>query len=190
MSHYLLENPWPIGIISGTLGLLLVIGFVRTGETRLLLGCLAALALAALVFSLDALITTPAEHGEMVVSELVDAAEAGDVDEMLQQISSEASLHLGSVTRPGRPFAALKESFATLSGRNRITENWVIRLSGKSDGLGGALVSLSCRTSTSGSYGLVPTTWLFEVDPDGKGGWEITRIVFESLMGRVPERAL
>ena len=190
MSHYLLENPWPIGIISGTLGLILIISFVRTGETRLLLGCLAALALAVLVVSLDALITTPAEHGETLVSELVDAAEAGDVEGMLRHISPEASLHLGSVTRPGRPFAALKESFETLSGRNRITENWVIRLSGESDGLGGALVFLSCRTSTSGSYGLVPTTWFFEIGPDGNGGWQITRIVFESLMGRAPERAL
>lgn len=190
LSHYLLENPWPIGIISGMLGLILFISFVRTGETRLLLGSLTAVTLAGLVFCLDALIKTPAEHGEGLVSALVEAAEAGDVESMLQQVSPAASLHLGSVTRPGRPFSALQESFETLAGRNRITENWVIRLSGESDGIGGATVFLSCRTSTSSSYGLVPTTWSFEIIPDGKGGWEITRIVFESLMGRAPERGL
>jgi len=190
MSHYFLENPWPIGIISGALGLILIIGFLRTGESRVLIASLAAVGLAGLVFALDALVTTSGEHGERVVSELVDAAEAGDVEGMLQRVSSEASLHLGSVTRPGRPFSAVEESFKTLSGRNRITENWVIRLRGESNGTGGALVFLSCRTSTSGSYGLVPTTWSFEVDEDEQGRWEITRIIFESLMGREPERAL
>ena len=190
MTHYFLENPWPIGIISGAVGLILIIGFLRTGESRVLIASLVAVGLACLVFALDALVTTSAEHGERVVSELVDAAEAGDVEGMLQRVSPEASLHLGSVTRPGRPFSAVEESFRTLSGRNRITENWVIRLRGESNGTGGALVFLSCRTSTSGSYGLVPTTWSFEVEEDAQGRWGITRIIFESLMGREPERAL
>ena len=77
MSHYFLENPWPVGIISVAIGLILIITFLRTGESRVLLASLAAIVLAALVFGLDALVTTPGEHGERVVSELVDAAEAG-----------------------------------------------------------------------------------------------------------------
>ena len=190
MSHYFLENPWPVGIISVAIGLILIITFLRTGESRALLASLAAIVLATVVFGLDALVTTPGEHGERVVSELVDAAEAGDVEGMLRRVSPGASLHLGSVTRPGRPFSALQESFATLAGRNRITENWVIRLRGESDDKGGAVVFLSCRTSTSSSYGLVPSTWSFELDEQDDGRWEITRIIFESLMGREPERAL
>ena len=89
-----------------------------------------------------------------------------------------------------KSFSALQESFATLAGRNRITENWVIRLRGESDDRGGAVVFLSCRTSTTSSYGLVPSTWSFEIDEQDDGRWEITRIIFESLMGREPERAL
>ena len=190
MSHYLLENPWPVGIVSGTVGVFLLLSFFRTGETRLLLASLVAIFIAGLVFCLDALITTPAEHGQRVVSELVDAAEIGDVEGMLERIAPNASLHLGSVTSPGRPFSALEESFQTLSGRNRITENWVVRLDGESDGAGGALVFLSCRTATGNSYGLVPTTWSFEIEPDDTGEWMIRRVVFKSLMGRIPERAL
>lgn len=190
MSHYLLENPWPIGIVSGSLALLLILSFLRTGEARVLIASVAAVAIAALVFGLDTLVTTPGEHGERVVSELVDSAEEGDVEGMLRHVAPTASLHLGSVTRPGRSFSALEDSFSTLSGRNRITENWVIRLAGESDGGDGARVFLSCRTSTDGSYGLVPTTWTFEVQPTEEGEWKITRIIFESLMGREPERAL
>ena len=190
MSHYFLENPWPVGIVSSAIGLILIIGFLRTGESRVLMASLAAILLGAVAFGLDALVTTPGEHGERVVSGLVEAAEAGDVEDMLRRVSPAASLHLGSVTRPGRPFSALQESFSTLAGRNRITENWVIRLRGESDGRGGAVVFLSCRTSTSSSYGLVPSTWSFEVEENDDGDWTITRIIFESLMGREPERAL
>ena len=44
MQTYFTENPWPVGLVSGTLLLIFVVLFLRSGEVRTLVAALVALA--------------------------------------------------------------------------------------------------------------------------------------------------
>ena len=190
MQSYLTENPWPIGLVSGALLLIFIALFLRSGELRTLVAALIALACLSGVLLLDFLITTPAEHGETVVRAMVSSAEAGDPDGLLEHLSNEASLHMGDVRKPGRSFSDLKRSLMTLERANRITDNWVTRLDGVTMAADRAEVSLACITTTTSSYGSVPTTWMFELEKQSDGRWLVTRVVFESIMGETPARPI
>ena len=190
MQTYFLENPWPIGLVSGSLTLILLIAFLRQGDGRLGLAALGALVVTGGVFGLDFVVTTPAEHGERVVGLMVESAEEGDPDAVLVHVAPNASLHLGDIRRPGRSFKELERSLRSLERANRITDNWVTRLSGENLGEDRALVSLACITTTTSSYGSVPTTWSFELERGDDGTWKVTRVVFESLMGKPPSRPI
>lgn len=190
MQTYFTENPWPIGLVSGVLLLIFIVLFLRSGEVRTLVAALVAFALLSGVLLLDYLITTPAEHGETVVRSMVRSAEAGEPDELIEQLSKNASLHMGDVRKPGRSFADLERSLRTLERANRITDNWVTRLEGMTVAADRAEVSLACITTTSSSYGSVPTTWVFELRRQPDGRWLVTRVVFESIMGEAPKRPI
>ena len=190
MQTYFFENPWPIGLVSGSVLLILTIAFLRSGDGRLLVGALVALLCTSGVFLPDRVVTPPAEHGEGVVDLMVRSAEEGDADAVLTHVAPTASLHMGDIRRPGRSFKDLERSLRSLERANRITDNWVTRLSGESLGVDRAMVSLACITTTSSSYGSVPTTWLFELQRQPDGSWLVTRVVFESLMGKPPQRPI
>ncbi|MEE2681032.1 MAG: hypothetical protein VX641_01545 [Planctomycetota bacterium] len=164
--------------------------FLKSGELRTLVAALVALLILSGVLLLDFLITTPAEHGESVVRSMVLSAEAGEPDQLLEHLSDRASLHMGDIRKPGRPFADLERSLRTLERANRITDNWVTRLEGVSVSKDQAEVSLACITTTTSSYGSVPTTWIFELREQPDGRWLVTRVVFESIMGEAPKRPI
>ena len=190
MQTYFFENPWPIGLVSVSLLLILTIAFLRSGDGRLLVAALIALVCSSGVFLLDRLVTTPAEHGEHVVELMVQSAEAGDADAVLKHVAPTASLHMADIRRPGRSFKDLERSLRSLERANRITDNWVTRLSGESLEADRAMVSMACITTTTSSYGSVPTTWMFELQRQSDGSWLGTRVVFESLMGKPPQRPI
>lgn len=183
---YITENPWPVGLVSAVFLLIFAILFMRDGESRMLVLGIVCLVCLAGVFLVDAVVVTPAERGQQLVRGLVEDAESGRVDAILERIAPDASLHLGDVRRPGRAFAELERSLRTLERGNRITDNWVTRLRGETRSPGRADVSLACITTTSDSMGSVPTSWLFEVSERPDGTWMVTRVVFETLMGKPP----
>ena len=187
---YITENPWPVGLVSAVFLLIFVILFLRDGESRtLVLGVLALVSLAG-VFLVDALVVTPSERGQKVVRDMVRSAESGDVDEMLKGISPDASLHLGDIKRPGRMFTELERSLRTLERSNRVTDNFVMKLDGRTLDAGRSEVTLACITTTTSSMGSVPTTWLFEVSEQPDGRWLVTRVVFQSIMGKPPSNPI
>ena len=190
MHTYLTENPWPIGLVSGVLLLIFIVLFLRSGELRTLVAALIALACLSGVVLLDFLITTPAEHGETVVRAMVRSAEAGDPDALMEHLSTSASLHMGDIRKPGRSFTELARSLKTLERANRITDNWVTKLRGETLEADRAEVSLACLTTTSRSYGSVPTTWIFELRRQSDGRWLVTRVVFQSIMGETPKQPI
>ena len=187
---YITENPWPIGLVSAVFLLIFSILFLREGELRMLIAGLVALACLGGVFLLDWLVVTPAEHGERVVRSMVRAAEEGDPDAVLEHVSPKASLHLGDIKRPGRSYEVLEDSLRTLERGNRITDNMVTRLDGVTMGDDRSNVGLACITTTSSSMGSVPTTWLFEVTRQGDGTWQVSRVVFRSIMGKPPRNPI
>jgi len=190
MSHYFLENPWPIVLLCAAAGLVLVMLWIRQGDGRLAVASLVVLAVGGLVFLVESIVTTPAEHGVSLVRGIVRMAEAGDDDGIILVLDPNASIHIGSLENTGRPFDDLEDSIRSLKGSNRITDNWITRLEGTTVDSDRATVNLACLTSTERSYGSVPSSWVFDVRRTPQGDWLVRRLAFESLMGRTPERPL
>ena len=189
-TRYVLENPWPAGIFLLLTGFALVMIWFNRGENRLFTAAAGSFALGGLVFLIAWLVQTPGEQAREVVREMVGHAEQGEVDEMIEMISPDASLHLGSLKRPGRSFSQLEASLRTLEAGNRISSNTITRLRGWSTSSDSALVQLGCRTETAQGWSAVPTSWMFELERAEDGEWSVTRIAFRSLAGKEPTRIL
>ena len=102
LTRYVLENPWPLGIFLFLGGFALIILWLNRGENRLLIAAGACSALMGLTFLLAWVVVTPGEQARAVVHQMVMNAERGDVDGILASISPTASIHLGSLKRPGQ----------------------------------------------------------------------------------------
>ena len=189
IGRYLLENPWPVGLVSLVVAIILGMIWYHQGGQRLAIATGVALIVSGAVFLLEALVVTPAEHGTELIRSVVRHAEAGDPDAILRVIDSNASLHIGSLQQPGRPFESLEDSIRSLERSNRITDNWITRLRGWTVSSDQAIVALGCLTTTETSYGSAPTTWVFDVRRTPDGNWAIRRIVFESLLNDIIETA-
>lgn len=190
LGHYFLENPWPLGLFSLAVTLILALIWYQQGNGRIAIASGVALIITGAIFLLEAVVVTPAEHATVLIRSVVDSAEAGEPDAILETIAPNASLHLESLQQPGRPFSDLEGSIRSLERANRISDNWVTGLRGWTLDSNRAIVHLACLTTTESSYGSVPNTWVFEVRRSPDGAWRIQRIVFESLMGRTPDRPL
>ena len=189
-TRYVLENPWPAGIFLLLGGFALVVLWFNRGENRLLMAAGGCIAVAGLTFLIAWAVQTPGEQAREVIREMVRHAEQGEVDEMIEMISPDASLHLGSLKRPGRSFSQLETSLRTLEAGNRISSNTITKLRAWSTSSDSALVQLGCRTETAQGWSAVPTSWMFELERDPGGRWSVTRIAFRSLAGKEPTRIL
>lgn len=190
ITRYVWENPWPLGVflVLLTIGLLLVWNHRRERLWGLLSGVTAVLSV--LVFLGASWVTTAGERARELVAEMVRSAETGDIDGVLGALAPDATLHLESLKRPGRPFEQLAGSIRSLEGSNRITENRVTRLRAWTVDSEEAIVALGCRTTTVNSWGPVPTRWVFRVEASPDGAFRVTRVAFESLAGRAPTDVL
>lgn len=190
LGHYLLENPWPVGLLSVAVGGILALLWMRQGDGRLAIAAGVALLVSAIVFLVEAVVVTPAEHGTILVRSIVRSAEEGDPEAIIRLLDGNASLHMGSLENSGRPLEDLEDSIRSLERSNRITDNWITNLRGTTLGSDRAIIHLGCLTTTERSYGSTPTTWIFDIRRTPEGDWLVRRIAFESLMGRTPERPL
>lgn len=190
LTRYVLENPWPVGIFLFLAGFALIILWLNRGENRLLIAAGACSVLMGLTFLLAWLVVTPGEQARDIVHQMVTNAERGDVDGILASISPEASIHLGSLKRPGQNFSQLEQSIRSLGGTNRITKNTITKLRAWTTGTDSAVVQLGCRTETGQSWTAVPTSWMFKLKRGEDDDWVVTRIAFRSLAGKEPTRLL
>ena len=84
--------------------------------------------LAITVFLVASFVQTAGEHARALVEDMVRNAERGDTEAILAVIAPDATLHLESLKRPGRPFEQLAGSIRSLERSNRITANTISTL--------------------------------------------------------------
>lgn len=136
------------------------------------------------------LTVTPAEHGELVVRWLVDAAVAADAAAMKSTIAPAATWHRGSADAPAEDAARIDRAFDRVCSSERISSNTVTVLDGRTTSETTATVDLACFTSTRNSQGLMSSRWEFQVARAPDGSWLITQIVWVRFLGEVPGRGL
>lgn len=156
-------------------------------DRRFQLAALGAALIGAGVWLASALVTTPGEHARRVVSAFVEAAEAGEVQEMRELLAPDASIHLGSLTAPGMDRAELDRAISLLEGRHRVESNTITLLRTGAYSSDAAAAELGCITTTRGSVGPVPNSWLFRVERGADRIWLIRRIASISIAGRPAE---
>lgn len=186
-ARFLLENPWPAVVVMAVLAIVLLKLARDRDDRRLLSGALAAALVGAAVWIVSWSVTTPGEHARRVVGAFVEAAEAGDVPAMHRWLVPDASLHLGALTAPGLDRQELDRALSLLESKHRVESNSITMLRAGALSSDAAIAELGCITTTHGSYGPVPSSWLFRVERQPDGSWRIRRLAAVSIAGRPAE---
>jgi hypothetical protein len=148
---------------------------------------LGGVGLAITIAVIGSLVSTDREKALAATEAFVDDAVQGRIDDLVARLHPEATLHAGRVESPGYPREALVSALKQLDGPHRIKSNTITLLDAADDGSGAIWVELACLTSTSSSYGTVPSRWVFEWMPSAATGpWEVRSITAVSVAGRSP----
>ncbi len=185
-TRYVLENPYPAGLLMLALAVGLAWTALRTDGRRNLAGAGVLAALGALVLLVGAVVVTPGEAARRVVLAVVKAAEAAEIAEASAHFSDEATLAFGSPNNPGYPREAIERNLDRLGDRYRITSNQITSLKAFSESPRQATVHLGLRTTLEVGFGPTPTWWVLRVEQEPDGTWRITRATWVSIAGSTP----
>ncbi len=186
ITRYVLENPFPLGLLLLALGAALARTGLRTGRRPRLVTAAVAAAVGAAVLLAGTTIETAGEHARRVVLEAVDAAVAADVAGITALLADDAVLSLASPNNPGYPRDAIDRRLAGLAGKYRIGSNRITSLEAATVSRQRGEVNLACRTELELGFGPVPTSWVIQVDRRPDGSWKITRVTWLTLATRTP----
>ncbi len=186
ITRYVLENPFPLGLLLLALGAGLARSGLRTGRRPRLVTAAVAAAMGAAVLVAGTTIETAGEHARRVVVEAVDAAVAADVAGITALLADDAVLSLGSPNNPGYPRDAIDRRLAGLAGRYRIASNRITSLQAATVSPYRGEVNLVCRTELELGFGPVPSSWEIQVDRQPDGSWKITRVTWSTLATSTP----
>jgi ketosteroid isomerase-like protein len=186
LTRYVLENPYPLGLLL----LALAVGFAWTGlrsghRQRLpIAGILAAVGVAVLLTG--ALVVTSGERARRVTLALVDAAVAADVSGAAAMFADDATLSLGSPANPAFPRDDIERRIENLDGKYRIEFNQVTMLQSYTEARDRATVHLGCRTTLRRGFGPTPTRWVLRIERQADGTWKVARVTWISIAGHSP----
>lgn len=185
-TRYVLENPYPLGLLLLALGLGVLWTMLQSGNRQRLWPAVMLLVLGAAVLLTGAVMVTSGERARAVVTRLVDVAVAGDVPEAMALFTDNAALVMGSPINPGYPSEAIQRRIERLDDRYRIGANQVMQLDAYTESADRATVYLGCSTTLESGFGPVPTHWLVRVERQADGAWKITHVTWLSIAGRAP----
>jgi len=183
-THYVLENPWPLGGI--LLAIALIIGWLGAREglgNRVCIALLIGLIGAAVMVS-GTLITTAGEHGKAVTRALVDAAVGEDLVGGLALFSDDATLHIGSPQNPGFGHAEIQARFADLAANYDIESNRISGLRGETISSNEAQVRLGCITTVTSFPYPNSSHWMVRVKRMPDGSWKIAKLTCLDINGQ------
>lgn len=186
LTRFVLENPWPGGIVLLAAGVILGWLAIRDGRTRRLLAAGVLLLAGAAVLVVGALVRTAGEQAQAVTRQFVDRAVAADVYGAGGLLALDASLSLGAATNPGVDRDAIDRRMQWLADRYTIESNQITLLQGYTISDRQAEVHLACRTDAG--RGPVTTRWVLRVERMDDGSWKIRRLALISVNGQPPPR--
>ena len=185
-TRYVLENPFPLGLLLLVLGAGLARSGLRTGLRPRLVAAAVAAVVGAAVMLAGTTVVTAGEHARRVVLEAVDAAVRADVAGVVALLADDAVLSLASPNNPGFPREAIERRLAGLAGKYRIASNRVTNLDAATVSRQRGEVNLVCRTELELGFGPMPTSWIVQVDRQTDGSWKIARVTWVTLATRTP----
>lgn len=185
-THYVLENPWPIGGV--LLVIALVLGWIGLREglrTRvrvaLALGCIGAAVIIA-----GTLVTTAGEHAKVVTRQLVEAAVSKDVIGGIALFSENATMNAGSPQNPGFDREFIQAQFMRLAERYTIESNSITVLRFATISSDEAEVRLGCMTTVAAFPYPNTSQWILRVQRMPDGTWKITRLTCVAINDITP----
>lgn len=182
-THYVLENPWPLGI--GLILLALIIAWFalqRGNKSGLGVAAIAGV-IGIIVLALGAAVTTAGEHGERVTKELVDAVVANDLPGAFALFDDDASFAFSSPSNPGLDIDYIK-GMIDRTDRYTIKSNTIRLLEGFTESSDAATVHLGCLTETD--IGYTPSTWILLVERNEYDNWRITKVTWMTINNSPP----
>lgn len=188
-TRYVLENPWPLGVLLVAVAVGLAWSGLQAVDRRRLVAAGVMAVAGAAVLAAGKAVVTSGEHARAVVIEIVDAAVAADITTVAAAFADDATLSLGSPNNPGFSKDAITRRLDGLAGRYRIKSNRVTRLDATTVTRDRGVVDLACLTEPTLGFGPVPTSWIIQVDRQSDGSWKITQVTWVTLGTRAPPRS-
>ena len=186
VTRFLLENPYPVGlVVLAVAGGLLWTGLREGRRERLVIG-LIGIAVAAAVLTIGAVVVTSGERARKVTIELVEAAVAANVVDVMSHFGDEATFAFASPTNPGFPLDYIRQQAVRLESQFSIESNRITQLKAYSVSKDSAIVHLGCSTTAAQGYGPTPTQWILQIERDDQGDYKIVHITWISLAGNPP----
>jgi hypothetical protein len=185
-TRYVLENPYPVGLLLVALAAGLAWTALRSGRPQRLrtAGMLAVVGAGALL--VGALVVTAGERARRVTLAVIEAAVAADVTGAAALFAADARLSFGSPANPGLPRGDIEGRIDQLDGKYRIQANRVTMLRAYTETSDRATVHLACSTTLERGFGPAPTQWVLRVQRQDDGAWKIAHVTWISYAGRSP----
>ena len=186
VTRFLLENPYPVGlVVLAVAGGLLWTGLREGRRERMLVG-LIGITVAAAVLTIGAVVVTSGERARKVTIELVEAAVAADVVDVMSHFGDEATFAFASPTNPGFPLDYIRQQAVRLESQVSIESNRITQLNAYSVSKDTAIVHLGCSTTVEQGYGPTPTQWVLQLQRNDQGDYKIVHVTWVSLAGNPP----
>ena len=186
---WILDNPWPLAIMMLLAAIGLFLLAVQRDDRRLLKVALSGGAAGLLVLAIGLMVETAGESARLETRRFVQAAVDGRVDDMLDTLDEEATLHVARVENPGFPRSNLENALDGLRSRHRIEENSITVLDSAESPDGTVWIDLACMTQTNSTMSWVPSRWILEWQRSDAGDWRIRSITAMKIAGTVPRDA-
>ncbi len=186
LTRYVLENPYPLGVLLLALALGLLWTAVR-GEQRQRLPLAGGLAGAGVVVLLvGTFVITSGERAAALTLTLVDAAVTADIQRARSLFADDATMSFGRSSNPSHGRVEIDRRVDRLQDRYRVASNRIMSLEAETKSRERAVVVLACSTQLEQGFGPIITRWELEVERQPDGTWKIAHVTWESLNGQTP----
>ena len=186
---WILDNPWPLAVIIMLMAVVVAVIAVQRDDWRLLKISIGGGAVALVVLAIGIMVETAGESARIQTKRFVQAAVDGQVDDMLDTLDPDATLHVAKVQNPGFPRSNLENALDGLRSRHRIEDNSITVLNSAESPDGAVWVELACMTRTNSTGSWVPSRWILEWHRSDSDEWRIRSITAMKIAGTVPRDA-
>lgn len=185
-THYVLENPWPVGLALIAIAAILTWLGLREGlhsrtRTGLILGVVGAV-----IITAGTLVTTAGEHAGRITRALVEATVNKDLVGGMALFSDDAVMSAGSPLNPGFDRVFIAERFAALAERHTIESNSITTLRSATISEDEAETRLGCLTTVAAFPYPNASQWIIRVKRMSDGQWKITRLTCVAINDQTP----
>jgi ketosteroid isomerase-like protein len=185
-TRYVLENPWPLGLVLLALAAVMAWTGMRDGFLRRTQTAVGLALLGLIVILAGLLVTTAGERAKAVTRSLVEAAVAGDTIGAVSHFADDAVLTVGSPRNPGFELDFIRDQLIRLRERYQIDSNSITMLKGFTESSDLGTVHLACYTTVNGFPYATPSRWVVQVRRQPDGEWKVERLTCVSIGDKTP----